>query len=167
MEREVLWKIFRLSYCNTCHSEQGCSIDEDITILDSNTPYIDKYWIYTAITRARSLDKVTIFIHSGKEIQKLEHCKLKQYINMKVENYKEQDRIAGRVIDTKNYCDFEWFDNAYGNNSCCYHCGCGFELGMDKDNNVFSNITFDRIDNSICHSKSNLLLSCLDCNRKN
>ena len=51
-------------------------------------------------------------------------------------------------------------------NGCCYHCGGGFELGLDGSNNVFSNITFDRIDNSICHSKGNLVLSCLDCNRK-
>ena len=54
MERGMPWKIFRLAYCNTCHSEQGCSIDEDITIFDSNTPYVNKYWIYTALTRARS-----------------------------------------------------------------------------------------------------------------
>ena len=86
---------------------------------------------------------------------------------MKVENYKEQDREAGREIDKNNYCDYEWFVKEYFVNTCCYHCGCGFELGLDKDNKVFSNITFDRIDNSICHSKNNLVLSCLDCNRKN
>ena len=166
MERDMLWKIFRLAYCNTCHSEQGCSIDEDITIFDSNTPYVNRYWLYTSITRARELDKVSIFIHSGREVSKLEDSKKKQYINMKVENYKEQDREAGREIDKNNYCDYEWFVKEYFVNTCCYHCGCGFELGLDKDNKVFSNITFDRIDNSICHSKNNLVLSCLDCNRK-
>ena len=102
----MLWKIFRLSYCNTCHSEQGCSIDEDITIFDSNTPYVNKYWIYAAITRARSLDKVTIFIHSGKEIQKLEHCKLKQYINMKIDHYQKQDKAACRAIEKNKYVDY-------------------------------------------------------------
>ena len=46
------------------------------------------------------------------------------------------------------------------------HCGVCFEMRLDDNNNVFSNITFDRIDNDICHNKDNLVLSCLDCNRR-
>ena len=122
--------------------------------------------MYTAITRARELDKVTIYIHSGKEIEKLNQAKLKQYINMKIEGYKEQDRQAGREIDNKDYVDYNWFANESLVADSCYHCGCGFELGLDEHNNVFSNITFDRIDNSIFHSKGNLVLSCLVCNRR-
>ena len=162
----MLWKIFRLSYCNTCHSEQGCSIDEPITIFDANTPYVDRYWVYTAISRARELDKVTIYIHSGREIAKLEESKKKQYINMKIENYRDQDKLASREIDSKKYVDYNWFVNESFSNDICYHCGCGFELGLDEHNNVFSNITFDRIDNSLAHNKDNLVLSCLECNRK-
>ena len=131
-----------------------------------NTPYVDKYWIYTAITRCRDLNNITIYIHSGKEVKRLEQSKIKQYINMKIEGYKDQDKQAGRVIDTKEYVDYKWYENESCTNNCCYHCGCGFELGLDGNSNVFSNITFDRIDNSICHSKGNLVLSCLDCNRK-
>ena len=32
------------------------------------------------------LKNVSVFIHSGAEVAKLETCKLKQYINMKIEN---------------------------------------------------------------------------------
>ena len=164
MDRAMLWKIFRLSYCNTCHSEQGCSIDEDITIFDSNTPYVDRYWLYTALTRVRNLSKATIYIHSPREIRRLEESKKKQYINMKIEGYKEQDRLAGREIDHTHYVDYEWFIKEESTSNCCYHCGCGFELGLDEYNNVFSNISFDRIDNSKGHNKDNLVLSCVHCN---
>ena len=96
MERQQLWKTSSLSYCNTCHAEQGCSINEGLTICDANTPYVNKYWIHTALTRCWDLSAVTVFLHSDKEVRSLEVSKLKQYINHKVEGYKEQDTVAGR-----------------------------------------------------------------------
>ena len=163
MERSVLWKIFDLNYCGTCHSVQGCSISEKITILDCNTPYVDRYWIYTALTRCRSLDNITIFIHDEKQIRSLEQSKFKQYINNKIDNYKEQDKMAGRYI-TQDYVNYNWFENTFEKNPVCVHCQDPFEFMVDRDKNISSNLTFDRIDNSICHSKDNLVLSCLHCN---
>ena len=163
MERDMLWKIFSLPYCSTCHSKQGCSIAEEITIFDANTPYVDRYWLYTAITRARELDKVSIFIHSDRSVAKLEDSKLKQYIANKIGCYKEQDKVANRPI-TKDYVDWEWYEKEFGKNQCCHHCQKGFEWKVDKDNNITSDLTFDRVDDSICHSKGNLVLSCWYCN---
>ena len=77
MDRDILWKIFSLSYCNTCHSGQGCNIDDAITIFDCNTPYVNRNWLYTAITRARDLSKVYVYIHNEKDIRTLESCKWK------------------------------------------------------------------------------------------
>ena len=163
MERDMLWKIFSLPYCSTCHSKQGCSIAEEITIFDANTPYVDRYWLYTAITRARELDKVSIFIHSDQSVAKLEESKLKQYISNKIGCYKEQDKVANRPI-TKDYVDWEWYEKEFEKNQCCHHCQKGFEWKVDKDKNITSDITFDRIDDSQCHSKGNLVLSCWHCN---
>jgi len=152
-----------LAYCNTCHSQQGCSIDDNITIFDSNTPYVDRFWLYTAITRCRELSKICVFIHSDKDVRALESSKFKQYINHKIENYKEQDKVAGREITT-DYVNFNWFETEFGKHNCCTHCQNGFEFMIDKDKNISSDMTFDRIDDSICHSKDNLVLSCLHCN---
>ena len=85
---------------------------------------------------------------------------------MKIEGYKDQDRLAGREIDNKHYVDYEWFIKEESTSNCCYHCGCGFELALDEYNNVFSNISFDRIDNSKGHNKDNLVLSCVHCNTR-
>ena len=39
----ILKDHFDYSYCKTCHSSQGLSIDNDITIFDCNiSPYVDK-----------------------------------------------------------------------------------------------------------------------------
>ena len=50
----ILKDHFDYSYCKTCHSAQGLSIDNDITIFDCIiSPYVDKKFIYTAITQVR------------------------------------------------------------------------------------------------------------------
>ena len=54
-------KHFIYNYCRTCHSMQGSSIDENITIFDWNHFFVDRKWIYTAITRATDFKHV-VFI---------------------------------------------------------------------------------------------------------
>ena len=77
----------------------------------------------------------------------------------------EQDKVAGREIAT-DYVNFNWFETEFGKHKCCTHCQNCFEFMVDKDKNVSSDMTFYRIDDSSCHSKNNLVLSCLSCNCK-
>ena len=50
-------KNFVHNYCRTCHSFQGSSIDDAITIFDWKFTHVDRKWIYTSITRATDLNK--------------------------------------------------------------------------------------------------------------
>ena len=163
MGSEMCIRDSSLGYCNTCHSEQGCSINEGLTIFDANTPYVNRYWLYAAITRATDLAAITIFIHSDKEVRSLEASKLKQYINHKIEGYKEQDTVAGRGV-AKDYCDWEWFSNEFKKCTSCFHCQKSFEFKLDDENFVNSDLTFDRLDDSLGHTEDNLVLSCKHCN---
>ena len=54
---------FICAYCSTCHSAQGSSIDDTITIFDYNHFLVKNYpeWIWTAITRCRDLNKVKFY----------------------------------------------------------------------------------------------------------
>ena len=61
---------FRLAHAHTCDSVQGMSFDEPITILDANIPYVDRKFIWTALTRCRKLSDVTFFIHPKSEVQR-------------------------------------------------------------------------------------------------
>ena len=89
--------------CCTCHSAQGCSVDE-ITIFDYNHFLVTTYpqWLWTAISRCWSLNKA-IFCKYNKDTdddftQKL----IMSYFNRKIENYKLQDRKAKRQIPKEN-----------------------------------------------------------------
>ena len=46
------------NYCRTCHSFQGSTIDEAITIYDHKFAYVSRKWLYTAVTRATNLKHV-------------------------------------------------------------------------------------------------------------
>ena len=50
------------SYCRTCHSAQGATIEDKMTIFDWKHYHVSREWIWTAITRAEKLDDVFIFM---------------------------------------------------------------------------------------------------------
>ena len=64
---DFLSTYFKLDYAATCHSSQGLTIDNDITIFDVNTFYTDREYVYTAVSRVRCVDQLTVFNHSNKE----------------------------------------------------------------------------------------------------
>lgn len=161
---EILNKHFKLPYANTCDSMQGLSIDDKITIFDCNTPYVDRFFIWTALTRATDLNNVQIFEHSVKELMSLKKSWVRLYFNQKVQGYKHQDKKAGRQYNNEDYIDPEWFKIQYRDHKNCPSCNKLFEVSILEDNKVTSNITADRIDNKQPHTISNCQLMCTKCN---
>jgi len=94
-------KYMSLPHCFTCHSTQGLTIPKPYTIFDTNIAYTDRRWIYTSITRATCLDNITIYKHSKNECSALEKCKYKQYFELKIKNYVNQDVSGGRIKENK------------------------------------------------------------------
>ena len=64
----IIRKHFQFSYCSTCHSAQGSSIDESITIFHWIFYFTSREWIWTAVTRAKSLDNVYVYDYSDDEL---------------------------------------------------------------------------------------------------
>jgi hypothetical protein len=60
-------KKFIFSYCSTCHSAQGQTLDECITIYDWKFAFISAQWLWTAVTRATSLDNVYFYEYAEDE----------------------------------------------------------------------------------------------------
>jgi len=161
---DILQKHFRLAYANTCHSVQGLTIEHEFTIFDCDTAYVNRNWIWTALTRTDDLNKITIFESQVKELSALERSKRKQYIEMKVLNYKKQDEKAGRKYDKNDYITADWIKEIfYKQYQECVRCKCQLEMDI-YNGSVKSNITVDRIDSRWAHIKSNCQLMCLDCN---
>lgn len=161
----LLTKHFKLPHCSTCDSIQGLSFGEDekVTIFDSNLPYTDKKFLWTAITRARKLDNITIYIHPQSEVERYTESKLKQYFKFKVDSYKQQDRKANREFKDEDYITADWIYQQYDVKDCPY-CKKAMTIHVDDEGNVTSNITVNRHKNTLAHTKKNCELCCHHCN---
>ena len=156
---------FKLPWCLTCHSVQGLSIDDKVTLFDCNTAYVDRNFVWTAITRVRDLKNITFFEHSPEEVQRLEDAKLRQFIKLKIDGNKRQDIDAKRKIEKDKYVDVLWFSQQVLANDRCPLCCCKYYIVTDEKNKIMCNISIDRIDNRIAHHKDNCHLMCIECNK--
>jgi len=161
---QILLNHFKLPYAVTCDSVQGMTKDEPITIFDSNTPYVDRKYLWTALTRVKKLEDITIFIHSKEEVERLTESRLNLYLKQKVESYKSQDKKANRQYIDEEFIDAKWINGKFNDNKYCLFCKKHYELYLDENSNVVSNITVDRINNTLPHVKSNSQLCCHHCN---
>ena len=146
LDIEKVRKNFIFAHCATCHSAQGSSIDGDITIFDCNHWDIREYkeWIWTAITRARDLNKVKFFKYSNDVYDEFNYKCMVSYYERKILNYKEQDRKAKRKIPKEGYVNVEWFLENIKNQ--CNYCGCGFYTTMNNGS-ITTNLTAQRVNN--------------------
>jgi hypothetical protein len=154
------------SYCNTCHSLQGSSIKKPITIHEWNYKHVSRKWLYTAITRATDLDNVHFMIkdENVKE-NRLKEQKIKHYFEQKCLGYIEQDNAKNRPMNEQDYVNVKWLENCVG--KCCGGCGCNLTLDIDDNYYVESDITAQRLDNSLPHYISNIIPMCKNCNCSN
>ena len=157
---------FALPYCFTCDSIQGLSFKEEekVTIFDANIPHTDKKYLWTAITRARQLKNVSVFIHNEEEVERLKFYRMKRYFKNKTEGYKQQDKAKNRTYINHEFVDYDWMMRKL--KECKFQCTlCNSRFTLDVNNGNFnSNITVDRIDNKLAHIKSNCQMACLHCN---
>ena len=116
---KIIRSHFQHSYCCTCHSVQGSTIPETITIFDYKFYFISRKWLWTAIGRAQNLDDVYFYDYS--EDEEFNMNLIKAYFKNKIKGYKEQDRIAKREINKDNYVNEEWLLDCVNKN--CIHCG--------------------------------------------
>ena len=74
-------------YCRTCHSFQGSTAEEAITIFDHKFAYASSKWLYTAVTRATDLKKVYFYDYdenAAKERDMIQHFtkKVQSYVRL-------------------------------------------------------------------------------------
>jgi hypothetical protein len=149
---------FTHNYCRTCHSFQGSSIDEGITIFDWANFFVNRKWLWTAITRARALDKVYFWKYDEKpENMK----KLMEYLGNKVNRYKAQDRKDKREFQEQEYITPELLRRWLG--TSCQNCGDVLNFDV-IDKKIVSNLSAQRNDNSLPHEIDNCVPWCGMCN---
>ena len=98
-----------------------------------------------------------------KDTTKEEYTLAKREINKKITSYKKQDINKKRYVESK----FITFDETLGllckSQLLCYYCRKQMCIFYDNVRDK-SQWTLDRVDNDVCHSKDNLVVSCLSCN---
>ena len=154
----LIKKNFVHNYCRTCHSFQGSTIDEAITIFDHKFAYATRKWLYTAVTRATDLKKV--FFYDYDESAEKERDMI-QYFTRKVEKYRQQDKKANRSIDDANFITKEWLMSCVGKS-----CGsCSDCLNDNRSHGrIDCNLTARRVCNNEAHHLDNVMPYCVYCN---
>ena len=70
-DEDTIDKHFRYAYCATCHSRQGTTIRDNITIHKWNKDYLlSKEWVWCAVTRATDFNHVYFskMIKAGEDV---------------------------------------------------------------------------------------------------
>jgi hypothetical protein len=148
-----LRKNFTYPFATTCHSWQGDTCKENILIVGWTKSWIDLEWKFSSITRPDDFKKVYILIDD-------EHHKIENdlFLKEKLDSLIEQDiaRFGKDMITFSRLIDLEWMKyklhEALMEKKVCPGC------------DGFLN-SWDRIDSSLPHYKSNTQLVCWDCNR--
>jgi hypothetical protein len=138
-----------------------------MTIFDINThEHVDRFYVWTALTRSTDLSQVAIFQHSKRDDKSADLQMKEQYFLKKVEGYKQQDRNAGRQWESKDYITANWIKEVYGTLEIdwCELCHTRYDIVVENGK-VHSNLTVDRLDNSKPHVKDNCRLLCDVCNK--
>jgi hypothetical protein len=88
LKREAL-KYFSYAYASTIHSAQGASVDGKVVLIDHDFFYVNRKWLWVALTRARDPTQVyrmDVRIETNKTV-----------FNRKIREYREQDIKSGRT----------------------------------------------------------------------
>jgi hypothetical protein len=159
LKLDIIKKHFIHSYCRTCHSFQGSSINDKITIFDWRFFFVNRKWLYTAVTRATELRNVSFFDGQSEDY---DEETLDKYLARKVENYRRQDLDHDRPL-TDNFVTPAWLKSQFG--KVCQDCGDCLRFDI-RGGRVESNLTADRLDNDECHHLNNIVPLCVTCNQR-
>ena len=91
------------------------------------------------------------------------HMLAKREINKKLASYKKQDIDKKRYVESQFITFTDTINLLCDSKLLCYYCLNKMSIFYDKVREK-TQWTLDRVDNDICHSKSNLVVSCLSCN---
>ncbi len=148
-------KNFSYAYASTIHSKQGASVDGKVVLIDYDFYYVDRKWLFVALTRGRDpgqLYRMDVRIEPGK-----------REINTRIAGYRRTDANNNQVCDLT----YEWWQSqTKAQKSLCYLCDTPMSIKRPKRGSDDELMTADRIDSRFGHTQSNCKLCCLSCNRR-
>uniref|UniRef100_A0A6C0FCR8 Uncharacterized protein n=1 Tax=viral metagenome TaxID=1070528 RepID=A0A6C0FCR8_9ZZZZ len=92
--------------------------------------------------------------------------KVSEHIRSKLSSYKMQDKLKKRPINEETYSSLASIAEMLHNcNLTCHYCKQDIIVIYEtSESREMSQWSLDRLDNELPHDKSNVVISCLDCN---
>lgn len=148
-----------LGYVTTIHSSQGLTITDTIVwIVDNRIEWSNL--VYLAVSRVRRINQLRRIVIDDDiiDVSVIDD----KIIDKKLSGYKQQDKKKQREFDIDAELIIALKQQQ---NNHCASCNCIMLWQYsDKDPRQF---TVDRKNNSLGHVRNNVMLTCLECNRRN
>jgi hypothetical protein len=137
---------------------------DDLTVKKNKRErvYSRKYISDTELDRQEQLE---IIKHMYNKENNIHRENAKTEIERKINGYKQQDIKKGIYDENKLISLQETLEKLIESNLYCNYCRKDVKV-LYKIVREPSQWTLDRINNDLCHSNSNTLISCLSCNLK-
>jgi hypothetical protein len=151
-----------LGYVTTIHSSQGLTITDTIVwIVDNRIEWSNL--VYLAVSRVRRINQLRRIVVGDDAEPTISDASIFdiKIIHKKLSGYKQQDKKNKREFDIDAELIIALKQQQ---NNHCASCNCMMRwCYSDKDPRQF---TVDRKNNSLGHIKNNVMLTCLECNRR-
>lgn len=145
-----------LGYAMTIHSSQGLTISDTIVwIVDDRIEWSNL--VYLAVSRVRRMSQLRRIVLDDVVINR---SIADDTIRKKLAGYKQSDKKNNREFDLD--ADFIAALRQQQNNHCA---GCNCIMLWQYSKNNPRQFTVDRKDSSLGHTRENVILTCLECNR--
>jgi hypothetical protein len=148
-----------LGYAATIHSSQGLTISDTIVwMVDNHIEWSNL--VYLAVSRVRNINQLRRVVFDDNDTT-MDDIDVK-IIDKKLSGYKQQDKKKKQRefdIDAELIITLKKQQNNH-----CASCNCIMRWQYsDKDPRQF---TVDRKNNNLGHVRNNVMLTCLECNRR-
>ena len=147
---------FSLPYAHTGHSVQGITTSKPVVVFDTAFRHVDAEWAYTALTRNKHFNVSYCTETPAFELDPV-------VLGSKVQRYQEQDISAKRNWEDGEYITPDWIKKQFRRQR--FRCAqCQAPMNIVPVEGDMLNMTVDRKDNSLAHTRGNCCLLCFNCN---
>ena len=160
-EQAIQTQDWQLGYSTTVHASQGLTIHNPkrVFILDNYLQWSNL--AYLAVSRVEYMSQIKrVKLQKGNKITPLTPQELRKVIVKKLVSYKKVDQTKGVTFDL--IVDDILIMKTTQNNLCS---ACNIKMLWKYEPGDSQQFSIDRIDNSRGHTKDNIRLTCLHCNR--
>jgi hypothetical protein len=147
---------------STVHAVQGRTVHDTLIVHQIGHPRVTKQWLYTAVSRACSPDMVFALYDKHTSSSEMDQRERRRWATAKAAALLQWDEAESRPARSTKKQVADYLLQGANDDAKCEFCSQPFVWTRYSEHQP----TLDRIDNTVGHDCTNLVLSCLRCNRE-